>query len=84
MEGNDHTKTKARLRRHQQSKAKDQQQERSKLYLGDSSSRAVKTTLRKESTTTHLHKVAPVINVQRRNSTKPLEELGKIQHLGQI
>ena len=29
MDRNDHTKTKARLKRHQQSKVKDQQQERS-------------------------------------------------------
>ena len=60
-----------------------------KLYLGDSYNRATKTTWKKGSmywliSTEHLHKVAPTMNSQSRDSTKLLEEAGRIQHLVQI
>ena len=82
MEGNGHTETTLDLKdangaRLNLTKRKVQ------LYLGNSYKRATKTTLRKGSiywviSTNHLHKVAPTMNLQRRDSTKRLEEAGKM------
>ena len=86
MEGNAHTKTTSDLEDTNRARP---MKRKVKLSLGKSYNRATKTTYRKGSmyrviSTEHLHKVAPTMNSVRRNSVKPLEEAGRIQHLVQI
>ena len=87
MEGNDRTKTTPDLENTNRARLETNEEKGQALlgrFIPQSNQSRKKRSMHRLISTEHLHKVAPTMNSQRRNSTKPLEEAGRIQNLVRI